>query len=365
MMSQPASALHQAARTPVICVVRPGVTLSACSRMRSPIGLLTTVALLTATAVPGIAQDAHPSAAPLASSTRATYALATPGKFAAVVPGALVLRGRAPLHGQLYVADRWMVFRPDGGADVISVPMIVTHADGRRPAWAMRAVAGRANGVTVFDIAGWGRFETTRPTAISQLLGGRSAPEMLSEVPGMLLNGGITPHSVIADLAVSGFADTLYGIAGRPRAPIGLLSEAHRRAGDAALYAPATDSIALDPFAARSMEDLRGMLAHEIGHRLQRNRPMLLDDVWATVPAITDNDVYGFGNREEHQAEAFRFAVMYLRATASAARDREADILLLDLYESLMPGTRAVAGRLLAEHMFQKHPLRDRLGTSR
>ncbi len=351
----------EATCTPVMATVRPGVTLSVSSRMGSPFGLPAAVALLVATAAPGMSQDVRRTAAALASSPRATYAIGTPGKFAAVVPGTLILRGTEPRQGQLYVADRWMVFRPDGTAGVIPVPVIVTHTDGRPPVWAMRVVASRSAANTAFDITGWGRFETAQPKAISLLLGGRSAPEMLLEEPGALLRDGVAPHAIIEVLAASGFADTLYAIAGRPRAPIGLLSEAHRRAGDAALYSPATDSIALDPHTARSIDDLRGMLAHEVGHRLQRTRPTLLDGVWATVPAITDPEVYGFGNREEHQAEAVRFAVIYLQITASAGRDREADVLLLDLYESLMPGTGTVARLLLGEPVFSRHPLRDRL----
>ncbi len=318
--------------------------------------------MLLAIAAVGGAQDVHLTAAPLSSpSTRAIYSVGTPGQFASVVPGTLILSGAMPRHGKLYVADRWIVFRPEGTSDVIPVPMIITHPDGRPPVWAMRPVKRGPGGRIAFDIARWGRFETDRPSSINQFLAGRSAAEILSEQRGALVGHGTSPEDVVDAIAASGFADTLYAIAGRPRARIGLLSDAHRRAGDAALYAPTSDSIALDPFTARSVEDLRGMLAHEMGHRLQRTRPTLIDSVWSTVPVITDPEVYGFGNREEHQAEAFRFAMIFLQVTASPGRDGECDLLLLGLYESLMPGTRAVAGVLLGEPVFGKHPLRDRL----
>jgi hypothetical protein len=305
----------------------------------------------------------HPSAAPLPASAEAPertgFAVAAPGREALAMVGTLTLVGERAAAGVLFVADRWITFRPDDGRAVIDVPMVLTYPDGREPEWALRVDSRGAEGTT-FLLPGWGEFTTDEPAPLELLIESRSLSDLfLPRVP--LALEAEEALRLLHELGARSFTDTLFLLAGRPRAPLGMLSDAHRASGHAALYAFELDSIALDPFSARSKDELYGMLVHELGHRLQRTRPGLFDSLWTGVAAIEDPAIYGFGSPEEHQAEAFRLAVTFLQLTTDPKRSAAGDLRLLELYELLMPGTRVLAGRLLEEPIYAVHRLRPLL----
>ncbi|HKP50195.1 MAG TPA: hypothetical protein VJU17_09295, partial [Gemmatimonadales bacterium] len=67
------------------------------------------------------------------------------------------------------------------------------------------------------------------------------------------------------------------------------------------------------------------------------------------------------GSKAEHRAEAIAFAVHFLQSTMTDASSEGLD--LLEHYEFLVPGTRAMVRYLILLPTYRRHPLRASLST--
>jgi hypothetical protein len=133
-------------------------------------------------------------------------------------------------------------------------------------------------------------------------------------------------------------------------------------AGRLGEYIATRDSLALDPGHMTGESQLRHALAHELGHRWQLKAGGQLGVLWCGVPPIQDPKRYGYGDLVEHQAEAIAFAINYLQTTAGSAETANS-LALLDHYELLVPGTRALVHYLSLQPIYHDHPLRALLTT--
>jgi hypothetical protein len=216
-----------------------------------------------------------------------------------------------------------------------------------------------------------GVFETDTP---GLLLDVAAHPEWLDSlgptewtVEQPLVNGGdsIAVWGTAQEISSSAFADSLYALFGRPRAPVGLIGRRGRRAGRLGEYIASRDSLALDPGRMSSKAQLRHAMAHELGHRWQARAPGQVAMLWQGVTPIRDPKRYGYGDESEHQAEAIAFALNFLQATASAGQPPDEAVRLLDHYELLVPGTRTMVRYLSLQPLYRNHPLRSLLTTGR
>jgi hypothetical protein len=216
-----------------------------------------------------------------------------------------------------------------------------------------------------------GVFETDTPGALLDLathpewLDSLGPTELMEEQPLVNSADSTAVWGTAREIASSAFADSLYALFGRPRAPVGLIGRRGRMAGRLGEYIASRDSLALDPGRMSSKAQLRHAMAHELGHRWQARAPGQLAMLWQGVTPIRDPKRYGYGDMLEHQAEAIAFAINFLETTA-AARDSVSDALtLLDHYELLVPGTRTMVRYLSLQPLYRNHPLRSLLTTGR
>ena len=126
--------------------------------------------------------------------------------------------------------------------------------------------------------------------------------------------------------------------------------------GDLAEYIRPRDSVALDPVHITSQDQLRHAFAHELGHRWEQREMGRVDSILGNVLAMADRERYGYGSRAEHRAEAVAFAVHFLQSTTAEGSSDEAD--LLEHYEFLVPGTRAMVSYLILRATYRHHPFR-------
>jgi hypothetical protein len=229
---------------------------------------------------------------------------------------------------------------------------------------------GTGRPIYVFRIDA-GVFETDTPGALLDLA---THPEWLDSLgptawtaEPRLVNGADSTAAwgTAREIASSAFADSLYTLFGRPRAPVGLIGRRGRMAGRLGEYIASRDSLALDPERMSGKAQLRHAMAHELGHRWQARAPGQLAMLWQGVTPIRDPKRYGYGDESEHQAEAIAFAINFLETTA-AVRDSLGNALtLLDHYELLVPGTRTMVRYLSLQPLYRNHPLRSLLTTGR
>jgi hypothetical protein len=117
------------------------------------------------------------------------------------------------------------------------------------------------------------------------------------------------------------------------------------------------------------------VLAHELGHRNRDARSLAAggadpvvaqqDSVFAAQaaqpPRGTIASAYWTANPDEHYAEAFANGVSYLRATAGNGDDPDVASRVQPTaarYERAVPGTRQMTAALLADPLYDNHPLR-------
>ena len=288
------------------------------------------------------------------------------------VRGYLSSRGLPPKAGEFAVTDTGLVFRgDDGGSEMYPLVGPVRRAGGRRVRASAVTLAyldesaGRT--VYVFRLDA-GVFQTERPGALLEIIDrpawlDSAAPrEWSADRP--LAAGASAAAALTGRITAGRYADTLYALFGRPARPVGQVNARGRKAGRLGEYLAPRDSLALDPARMSSEAQLRHTLAHELGHRWQARMPGPLATLWQGIPAIPDARRYGHANATEHQAEAIAFAVHYLQTTAAHPDDAEA-AGLLEQYDRLVPGTRAIARYLALQPIYARHPLRAALTGSR
>jgi hypothetical protein len=294
----------------------------------------------------------------------------------AVIPGYLSARGLPPVRGRFSVTDSGLVFSSAEGT-VTRFPLVgpVRQTGGRqwRPTTVSLAYVeeGSENRpIYIFRIDA-GVFETDTPGA---LLDVAAHPEWLDSlgatqwtVEQTLVNGADSTAvwGTAREIASSTFADSLYALFGRPRAPVGLIGRRGRMAGRLGEYIAARDSLALDPGRMNGKAQLRHAMAHELGHRWQARAPGQVAMLWQGVTPIRDPKRYGYGDESEHQAEAIAFAINFLETTAAAQDSVSTALTLLDHYELLVPGTRTMVRYLSLQPLYRNHPLRSLLTTGR
>jgi hypothetical protein len=229
---------------------------------------------------------------------------------------------------------------------------------------------GSGQPIYVFRIDA-GVFETDTPGALLDLathpewLDSLGPTEWMDDQP--LVNGADSTAvwGTARQIASSAFADSLYALFGRPRAPVGLIGRRGRMAGRLGEYIASRDSLALDPGRMSGKAQLRHAMAHELGHRWQARAPGQLAMLWQGVTPIRDPKRYGYGDESEHQAEAIAFAINFLETTAAAHDSASNALTLLDHYELLVPGTRTMVRYLSLQPLYRNHPLRSLLTTGR
>ena len=153
----------------------------------------------------------------------------------------------------------------------------------------------------------------------------------------------------------------MFRLFGTPRRPLGLVGERGQRAGRLGEFIASRDSISLSPARMTYPAQLRHALAHELAHRWQQAMPDEMKELWRGVGPIQDSLRYGFGDDQEHQAEAVAFAVHFLQTTAAPDLPTDAAMDLLQAYERLVPGTDIMARRLVAQPVYRYHPLASTL----
>jgi hypothetical protein len=266
----------------------------------------------------------------------------------AVIPGYLSPWGLPPVQGQFTVSDSALVFHSAEGVTSSSTSAVsLAYVDRDQ---------GRSH--YFFRIDG-GVFETDAPGVLLHLAESRgSGLEPAPKKPGP--SAGSTAKTM-QQIEFSPYADTLYRLFGKPQATLGTVGPRGRRAGRLGEYIAARDSLTLDPGRMTGEAQLRHTIAHELAHRWQSRARSQMAMLWTGVPSIRDPKRYGYGERSEHQAEAIAFAVHYLQTTAAGRDDAAAALALLDHYELLVPGTRAMARYLSLQPVYRGHPLRSLL----
>jgi hypothetical protein len=276
-----------------------------------------------------------------------------------LIPGYLSSWGLPPLPGAFSVTDTGLVFHSATGD-------VSTGASSFSLAY-IEEENGRAH--YIFRIT-TGVFETEAP---GPLLDAATHPVGMTTVqPASVRSAGelVQPADPAAALRAarligsSAYADSLYALFGQPRAPVGLIGRRGRAAGRLGEYIAARDSLALDPARMTCEAQLRHALAHELGHRWQLRAKAQLAALWTGVPGIRDPKRYGYGDQSEHQAEAIAFAVNFLQTTGRSEASLGNALALLEHYELLVPGTRALTRYLLLQPIYRDHPLRSFLTTT-
>ena len=348
-----------------------------------PAALRLLLALVLAALAAGAPRRAAPSgyAAMAAGDTARPYpAVATRTERAgltalpvgAEIEGFLSARGLPPRPGRFVVTDTGLVFRSADGRLAQTYPLIgpVRERDGRRRRIAAISLAYRdstaGRAMYVFRMDG-GVFGTDQPGPLLDIatrpgwLDSVVSREWRTDRPLVDLHDTAGAWQVTSRLEGGSYADTLYALFGRPTRRIGLVGDRGRTAGRLGEFIASRDSLALDPARMTSEDQLRHALAHELAHRWQARAPGQLRTLWQGVPRIPDSRRYGHRSTSEHQAEAVAFAIHFLQATAS--RDATEGASLLEHYELLVPGTRAMARYLALKPIYEDHPLRRLLTT--
>jgi hypothetical protein len=293
----------------------------------------------------------------------------------AVIPGYLSARGLPPEQGRFTLTDSGLVFHSVNGTRA-QFPLVgpLRQIGGRpwRPSTVSLAYMDEDNGrpIYVFRVDA-GVFETSTPGALLDLaahpewLDSLGPTEWTVEQPMVNAADSIAIWGTTREIATSAFADSLYALFGRPRAPVGLIGRRGRMAGRLGEYITARDSLALDPGRMTGKTQLRHAMAHELGHRWQARAPGQVTMLWAGITPIRDPKRYGYGDVSEHQAEAIAFAINFLQTTAAVHDSPGTALTLLDHYELLVPGTRTMVRYLALQPVYQNHPLRSLLTTGR
>jgi hypothetical protein len=280
-------------------------------------------------------------------------------ELGAAIPGYLSSWGLPPVRGQIVLTDTGLVFHASRGtvsAHAGSVALAYVDDENGRAHYLFRVDAGV--------------FETEAPGA---LLAVATDPAWSSPGAGTrtishpMLGGADRASSLSAArrIARSSYADSLYLLFGKPRAPIGLIGPRGIKAGRLGEYILRWDSLAFDPARMTGETQFRHALAHELGHRWQARAKGQLTTLWSGVRGIRDPKRYGYGNLSEHQAEAIAFAVSFLQTTASSSEPPAGALALLDHYDLLVPGTRTMVRFLALQPPYRHHPLRSRLTSGR
>jgi hypothetical protein len=292
-----------------------------------------------------------------------------------LIPGYLSPRGLPPVQGRFALTDTGLVFQSsDGSATTFPLvgPVRETHGRQWRASTVSLAYLDEDDGrpVYVFRVDA-GVFETEVPGPLLALsahpdwLDSLGSVEWPNEAPLVDGRDSAAVWALARDLAGSAYADSLYALFGRPRAPIGLVGDRGRSAGRLGEYIASRDSLAIDPGRMSAVAQLRHAMAHELGHRWQARAPGQLATLWRGVTPIRDPKRYGYGEVAEHQAEAIAFAINFLQTTAAAdGHSGDAALTLLDHYELFVPGTRTMVRYLLLQPLYRYHPLRSLLTES-
>lgn len=288
------------------------------------------------------------STAPLRSRLAANMALVS-------------VAGLPPVEGSLVQSAGSVVFHPLDGGEAVVLPLFRTIAGaGRRPAVRLLEVAGGDDDPVFLFHLGAAVVETAAPGVLGELA---AEPSRVNELGNAWTTGErmLAPRrdaaaaaTVIEDLVRSTYAESLFAALGAPSRPIGIVDVRGVRAGRLGEYITRRDSIALSPSRMRSTAQLRHALAHELAHRWLRERPDTARQLTETLRPIRDSLRYGYHDRDEHLAEALAFAVHFLQTTS---RKESADVVLLDSYERLVPGTRDAVRLLITLAPYRQHPL--------
>jgi hypothetical protein len=289
-----------------------------------------------------------------------TYQAASPP---AEVAGYFSRNGLPPARGVLSLTPHGLTFRSPSGTLLLSYQTIPGNEPARssqRPASQARlAYTGKLGSRVsyVFRIND-GVFETADPGGLPAILTQvLFVPASSNPAPGIA--NAETAARVSQRLSHSAYADTLYALFGKPARPVGLVGVRGVGMGDLAEYVRPRDSVALDPVHIISQEQLRHAFAHELGHRWEQREMGRVDSILGNVIAVGDPDRYGYGSKAEHRAEAIAFAVHFLQSTVTDASSDGLD--LLEHYEFLVPGTRAMVRYLIRLPTYRRHPLRAAL----
>jgi hypothetical protein len=275
----------------------------------------------------------------------------------AAIPGYLSPWGLPPVRGQIVVTDSGLVFHGAGGtASTRASSVSLAYVDEED---------GKQHYLFRMDT---GVFETEAPGALLDAVTDPVWPSGATlAVPHRRPLHADSAASLRAAREVAGsrYADSLYMLLGRPRAPVGLIGPRGRAAGRLGEYISARDSLALDPARMTGQAQLRHALAHELGHRWQARAKTQLARMWSGVRPIPDARRYGYGRVSEHQAEAIAFAISFLQTTAAGAEALSGAVALLDHYDLLVPGTRTMVRYFALQPLYRNHPLRSRLTSGR
>jgi hypothetical protein len=289
-------------------------------------------------------------------------------RFGGAVSGRLSVAGLPPVDGELELTPEALVFHPaQGDAETVIYPVVRQRRldDGRvvrRSTVRPLGPAAAERPVYLYHLDG-STFETRAPGMLAELASGPAWLDSLeaSVVPGhrtlVDARDSAAQAATIDSLMRSAYADSLFQLFGRPTRPVGLVGSTGASARRLGEYIASRDSLSLAPGRMTNAGQLRHGFTHELAHRWQRSAPAALTALWRDVPPIRDSLRYGYDNAHEHQAEAIAFAVHYLQASAAPARTPAERASLLDSYERLVPGTRAVARWLLAQPLYARHPL--------
>jgi hypothetical protein len=320
-------------------------------RLPALLSVLPAVAAGVALAGSGFGRLAYAPPVPAAvNSDRAKGTAAsaerTGTRFNSVIPGYLSSWGLPPVRGRFTISDTALVFESTEGS--------ATPLGGR----VSLAYVDRDNGQDHYLFrVDEGVIETDAPGALLAL----SADSVWLQGLRPTVKVRTGPVKTTREIVASHYADTLYLLFGRPRAPAGLIGPRGRAAGRLGEYIAGRDSLAFDPTRMTGETQFRHALAHELAHRWQARASSQLLTLWAGVPAIRDPKRYGYGDQSEHQAEAAAFAVSFLQATANLYGRATASLSLLDHYELLVPGTRTMVRYFALQPIYRSHPLRSLL----
>lgn len=294
----------------------------------------------------------------------------------APIAGYLSSRGLPPVPGAIAVTDTGLVFRSADGRRSSALPLAGPARDPRMHRRMPRVSLAYVDGTLgrpsyLFRVDG-AVFETDAPGMLMDLarhsaaLDSAAAVAAAAEPPLVDERNAAAVKGAIRGLMEGAYADTLYGLFGRPARPAGVVGGRGRAAGRLGEYLAARDSLALDPGRMTSADQLRHTLAHELAHRWQAHAPGTLAMLWRDVPPIRDPKRYGYASTSEQQAEAAAFAIHFLLATAADSRPA-GQLVMLDHYDLLVPGTRILARYFALQPAFRSHPLRRLLtsGTAR
>jgi hypothetical protein len=145
--------------------------------------------------------------------------------------------------------------------------------------------------------------------------------------------------AVVRELEMSPFADSARRVLGTPATPIGLVGKTGREARHIGEYIRSRDSVALAPGAIYTTAQLQHAYLHELSHHWMAKHPDLGRQLLAQLPPMDDSTRYGFGDPDEHAAEALAYAFQFWRA-AGHGPDALGRGRLLAAYETVMPGAR-------------------------